>query len=185
MVDTRLLEKNLKKVPEDYIVLVETSAENAFEVMLAAVKALTEKNDHGIIISANRPYTNLINNYQRSKINTSKIHILDLISKNQNADIPADNVMFMENASSLTDIALSVNNHIKTLNGKKFIFIDSITTMLIHNEPYVFARFIHSILTRMRINGIGGLLISLTDKTSREVRAEIAQLCDKVIKIDW
>jgi len=35
----------------------------------------------------------------------------------------------------------------------------------------------------MRINGVGGLLISLTDKTNREVRAEIAQLCDKVIKI--
>lgn len=55
--------------------------------------------------------------------------------------------------------------------------------MLIHNEPYVFARFIHSILTRMRINGIGGLLISISDRTNREIRAEIAQLCDKVIKI--
>ena len=63
------------------------------------------------------------------------------------------------------------------------VFIDSITTMLIHNKPYVFARFIHSVLTRMRVHEIGGLLISLEDQTSREVRAEIAQLCDKVIKI--
>ena len=65
-----------------------------------------------------------------------------------------------------------------------FIFFDSITTMLIHNEPYVFARFMHSIFTRMRLNGIGGIMISMTDRTNREVRAEIAQLCDKVIKID-
>jgi len=183
MVNTSLLEKNLKNAPEDFIILVETTAENAFEVTLAAVKALTKKNDHGIIISANRPYMNLISNYERNNINTSKVHILDLISKNQNADSPAENVMFLENASSLTDISLSVNNYIKKLNGKKFIFIDSITTMLMHNEPYVFARFIHSVLTRMRINGIGGLMISLTDKTNREVRAEIAQLCDKVIKV--
>ena len=178
------LEKQLDNIPDDYIVLVETYAEKAFEVTLAAVKALTDKNDHGIIISANRPYVNLLNNYERNDINTSKVHILDLISKNLNADNPTSNVMFMENASSLTQISLSVNNYIKDLNGKKFIFIDSITTMLIHNEPYVFARFIHSMLTKMRINGIGGLLISITDKTNREVRAEIAQLCDKVITIN-
>ena len=183
MVDTSILKKSLQEAPEDFIILIETNAENASEVTLAAVKALTERNDHGIIISANRPYMNLLNNYERNNINTSKIHILDLISKNLNADTSTKNVMFMENASSLTDISLSVNNYIKKLNGKKFIFIDSITTMLIHNEPYVFARFIHSILTKMRINGIGGLMISLTDKTNREVRAEIAQLCDKVITV--
>jgi len=71
----------------------------------------------------------------------------------------------------------------KKLNGKKFVFFDSLTTMLIHNEPYVFARFIHSILTRMRLNGVGGVLISLTDSSNYDIRAEIAQLCDKVIKI--
>ena len=85
---------------------------------------------------------------------------------------------------ALTDISLFITERLKNTNGKKFVFFDSITTMLIHNEPYVFARFIHSILTRMRLSGAGGLLISLAEKTNREVRAEIAQLCDKVIKID-
>ncbi len=55
--------------------------------------------------------------------------------------------------------------------------------MLIHNKPDVLARFIHSILTKMRANGISGLLISLENDTNREVRAETAQLCDKVIKV--
>ena len=64
-----------------------------------------------------------------------------------------------------------------------FLFIDSITTMLIHNDPHIFARFIHNILTKMRLYGTGGLIISLEEKTNREVKAEIAQLCDKVIKI--
>lgn len=40
-----------------------------------------------------------------------------------------------------------------------------------------------SIITKMRANGISGLLISLENETNREVRAEIAQLCDKVIKV--
>ena len=184
MVNIKKLNQQLQVIPKDSIVLVETSAENISEVTMAVVKFLTKQNDNGIIVSANRPYVNLIDTYQRNKIDTNKVYILDLISKNQNADIPAENVMFIKNASSLTDISLSVNEHIKKLEGKKFVFIDSITTMLIHNEPYVFARFMHSIFTRMRLNGIGGIMISITDRTNREVRAEIAQLCDKVIKIN-
>ena len=184
MVKIEQLDKELKNMPEDYIVLLETSAEKAFEVALAAMKHMTNKNDHAIIVSANRPSVNLLNIYKRNNIETKKVYILDLISKNQNADTKTENVMFIENASSLTDISLSVNKYIKKLNGNKFVFIDSLTTMLIHNEPYVFARFIHSMFTRMRLNGVGGLLISISDRTNREVRAEIAQLCDKVIKID-
>ena len=184
MIDAEKLNQELKNIPKDFIVLIETSADNISELTMAIVKFLTKQNDYGIIVSANRPYINLIANYERNKIDTNKVYILDLISKNQNADEPADNVMFIKNASSLTDISLSINEHIKKLEGKKFVFIDSITTMLIHNEPYVFARFIHSIFTRMRLNCIGGIMISMTDRTNREVRAEIAQLCDKVIKID-
>jgi len=184
MLDIKKLKTDLENIPEDFIILIETSAENAFNVTLAALKILTEKNDCGIIISSNRPYVNLMSNYKRNDINTDKVFILDLISKNQNGHINGENVMFLENASSLTHISLSVNEYVKKSNGRKFFFIDSITTMLIHNDPYVFARFIHSILTRMRINGVGGLLVSLTDRTNREVRAEIAQLCDKVIKIE-
>ena len=90
---------------------------------------------------------------------------------------------FIDNLSALTDISLSINERINATQGKKFIFFDSLNTMLIHNKPYVFARFVHSILTKMRLNGVGGLLVSLEDNTSREIRAEIAQLCDKVIRI--
>jgi hypothetical protein len=49
---------------------------------------------------------------------------------------------FTANASSikaLTDIFLSLNDCLKTIEGKKFVFIDSITTMLMHNKLYVFA----------------------------------------------
>ena len=69
------------------------------------------------------------------------------------------------------------------LQHHPFVIFDSITTMLIHDKPYIFARFIHNVLTKMRIYGVGGVLISIADNSNREIRAEIAQLCDKVITI--
>jgi hypothetical protein len=184
MNEIQKLKFELKDLPEDYITLIETSPEKAFEVSTITVKLLSKNNRSGIIISANRPYSNLLNIYKKNDINPKKLFILDCISKNLNGhNHKSKNVVFIENLSSLTDISLSLSEQIDKMNGNRFIFFDSITTMLIHNKPYVFARFVHSILTKMRLNGVGGVLITLQDKTSREIRAEIAQLCDKVIVI--
>ena len=184
MGDIKKLEEELSNFPDDTIFLVETSAENFSEISTASVKFLSNKNDAGIVISANRPYSNLLNIYKQNDIDVNKMFILDCISKNLNGhNNGIENVQFIENLSALTDLSLSINERINTTEGKKFIFFDSINTMLIHNKPYVFARFVHSILTKMRLNGVGGLLISLEEETNKEIRAEIAQLCDKVIKI--
>ena len=183
MEDIIKLHGELDSCQDDYIVLLETSADKSFELSILSVKYLADKNDMGIIVSANRPYLNLIRLFEQRNINISKMFILDCISKSQDADEEIDNVVFIENVAALTDISLTINEKIKNTNGKKFVLFDSITTMLIHNKPYVFARFVHNILTKMRLSGVGGILISLHDNVNKEVRAEIAQLCDKIIKI--
>src|SRR4030042_3013167 len=171
------LEEELRDVPSDYIIFLETTSDKFLEVSLAAIKLLASRNDSGIIVSANRPYKNLIDFYKKNDIDVSKMFILDCISKNHFESNNGGNVVFLENAAALTEISLQLDERIKIINGKKFLFIDSITTMLIHNEPHIFARFVHSILTKMRLYGTGGLIISLEEKTNREVKAEIAQLC--------
>jgi len=178
-----ILEEELKNLPPDYIIYIETTPEKTLEVSNAIVKYFSTKNDKGIIVSANRPYITLLNIYKNNGIDTKKIYIIDCISKSLNADNKTPNVSFIENLSALTDISLSIDEHINNSTSKKFIFFDSLTTMLLHNNPNILARFIHKILTRMRLNSVGGVIISLQDINNREVRAEIAQLCDKVIKI--
>ena len=178
------LRAEINDSPEDYIILIETTPEKSLDVNMALVKLLSEKNDKGIIVSANRPYSNLVNFYKRNDIDVNKMFVLDCVSKNGNNGGPkVENAVFLENASALTDISLCINEHLNGSSDKKFLFFDTLTTMLIHNKPQVFARFLHNILTKMRINGVGGVLISLIDDSNKETRAEIAQLCDKVIKI--
>ena len=184
MIDSKKLSKDLSDVQDGIIALLEINANESFEANLASISYLIKNNDVGIILSASRPYSNIINLYSKNKIDVNKLFFLDLVSKSHHAEVKADNVTYLENVSALTDISLALSEAIKNFKGKKFVFIDSITTMLIHNEPYVFARFIHSILTRMRLNGVGGVLISLTDSSNYDLRAEIAQICDKVIKIE-
>lgn len=186
MIDAKKKEliKELNEVMEGWIIMVETEAENCLELSLLSIKTLLERGYSGIILSASRPYLNLMDLYKKSEIKTEKIFVLDCISKTQSKTLDKyDNVLYLDGVSALTNISVSVDEAIKRIEGSKFIFIDSITTMLIHNEPAVFARFIHFTLTKMRMRGISGLLIYLETEANRELRAEIAQLCDKVIRI--
>ncbi|MBN2065718.1 MAG: hypothetical protein JW771_02800 [Candidatus Thermoplasmatota archaeon] len=183
MIDVKKLEEELRALPEAPIVLIETSAERSFEASMASIKCLADTHDKGIIVSASRPYINLISNYKKNAIDTNKMFILDCISKKHTEEADGHSVMFLENASALTDISVSLGERMQMTDGKKFILMDSINTMLIHNQPHIFVRFMHDILTKMRLHKTGGLLISLDDTMNKDVRAEIAQLCDKVIKV--
>jgi len=175
--------KEFDDLPPGWIVLLETSAEKALEVSLATIRHLIDERGYiGIIISASRPYKNLIQLYQQKGIDANKILIIDCISKSQSVNLDeAGNVLYLDAVSDLTSISLAVNGSMERISGNKFVFIDSITSMLIHNSPSIFARFIHGILTKMRISGTSGLLISLEKEADHEIRAEIAQLCDKIV----
>jgi len=184
MIDTKKLAKELKSCSEGEIFLIETTALKILEVNLAVVKWLSKKKYAQIILSTSRPYKNLLNLYKENGVDISKLIILDAVGQEKEDNKQENNnIIHIHSNSSLTEIAISLSNCIERIKSKKFIFIDSINTMLIHNEPNTLAKFIHSILTKMRINNVSGLLISLEAETDKEVRAEIAQLCDKIIEI--
>ena len=178
------IKEELGNLPHNHIVLIETTAEKSIEINMHLAKFLSEKNDSGIIVSTNRPYSNLIEIYKENGIDLGKLFFLDCVSKNRRGEVKAGNVAFLENLSSLTDISISISDSISIIQGyKKFVFFDSINTILIQNKPHVFARFVYGVLMKMRLNGVGGVLISIKDDNNTEIRAEVAQLCDKVIEI--
>lgn len=183
MIDLENFAKELNSCLEGGIVLIETSASKILEVHLAAVKWLSKKKYTQIILSTTRPCKNLLKLYKENNIDTSKLILLCTCCQEKDNTKPENNIIHIKNNSSLLEIAFSLSECMKLVKAKKTIFIDSINTLLIHNEPNTLAKFIHSILTKMRTNNVSGLLISLELETDRDVKAEIAQLCDKVIKI--
>ncbi|MEA3458084.1 MAG: ATPase domain-containing protein [Candidatus Thermoplasmatota archaeon] len=172
-------------LPDEWIVLAETSAEKTLGNSLSMIKYLVNDKDYvGIIVSASRPYNNLANIYQQKGIDTNKILFIDCISKSQSVELEeAGNVVYQEAVSDLTNISLSIKTVMDKIPEKKFVFIDSITTMLIHNTSEIFARFIHGMITKLRIKGVSGLLLSVEEETDEHIRFQIADLCDKVIKV--
>lgn len=90
--------------------------------------------------------------------------------------------MYRDVVSDLTNISLSIKR-LWIRFGEKFVFIDSVTTMLIYNTSEIFASFMHGWITKLRIKGFLGFLISAEKETEENVRSQIVDLCDNAIKI--
>jgi hypothetical protein len=184
MINTKTLELEFKGLPEGWIVLLETTAEKLLDVNIAVNRLLIKKGYAGIVLSSSRPFSNLLGIYEKKGIDTKKITVIDCVSKSQG--IKAGNskkVIFVDNPSSLTQISLSISESIKNIKGKKYLYIDSMTTMLIHNQAKTFSSFVHAILTKLRMSDTNGLIFSIAKGIAEEVRNEIAQLCDKVVQV--
>lgn len=178
------LKQELENLPENWIVMLETKAENTLNVNIESIKILTQKGLTAIVLSASRPHSNLIQLYTDNGIDTKKIFILCTVCKSQTSSVKdTDNVIHQESSSALTEISIALSETVKKIKGKSFLFLDSISTMLIHNEPKTLARFVHGILVRMRLNNMSGILMIIEEETEKEIRAELAQLADKIIKM--
>lgn len=185
MQEAKTQENEFSNLSKGEIALVEAAAENILKVSIDIIKSLTGKGDNCIILSTNRPYSNLLGLYEENNIDAGKVFILDCICKSQGAETEkVSNVAFINSITDLTSISIAINECADKIKGNKFILIDTVTTMLMHNNQNTFIIFMHALLTKMRIKGIGGILIYLEEDTNKEVRAEITQLCDRVIKAD-
>jgi hypothetical protein len=174
---------DLKCITEGSIILAETTVDNVMELNVSIIKELCDKNYTGIILSASRPYANLSAMYKKNGIDTEGLFFLDCITGSGDHSESAANVLYIDNASDLTKILIAINDVLIHVKGNKFLLFDSVPSMLIHNQPMLFARFIHGMLTKLRIQNVGGVLLSFQSDANKDIRAEIAQLCDKVVSV--
>jgi len=174
-----VLKKELKKLSDADMVLLDTDAKTAFDTVMLTVKSLTAKKYFGIIITANRPYNTLIEAYNKAGIDINKLFFVDCVTKQET---PGKNVLFIGNTTALTNIAICIDECLQ-LSTKRFVLIDSITTMLLHNDAGILARFSHNLLTKLRMTKAIGILVTVDKNINKELYAELAQLCDIVIQI--
>ena len=62
--------------------------------------------------------------------------------------------------------------------SEKFLFFDSLNTLLLYNEVRTVARFIHFLSGKMRVWKVKGIIVSLKKKGNEELIKELTQFCD-------
>lgn len=174
--------KNLK----EFVLLATIKAKDYEETNIELVKHLTEEmNVPGVYVTLNKPYSTIRSNLKKKKIDVRLIIFIDAVTKTAGGETKkTKDCLFIGNPENLSDISIAMDQAVRALPGKnKFLFFDSLNTLLIYNSIPIVIKFIHFLSTKMRVWKVKGIIISLEKESNKELIDELSQFCD--INIDF
>ncbi len=176
-----ILENKLKGL-NDYIALALVNSKKYQKTNIEILRHLTQKeNIPGIYVTINKPYNVMVTILKTNKIDTDMIIFIDAITKlgSEKELKKTENCLFIESPKDLSDIGIAMSQAIDSIKSKeKFIFLDSLSTLLIYNHAGTVAKFMHFLTSKMRTWKVRGIIISLEKESDKDIIAELSQFCD-------
>jgi KaiC/GvpD/RAD55 family RecA-like ATPase len=172
-----------------WITLLNAPVERHMEVNIEAIRVLIEDMGfQGIYISVNKSYPELAEAFTRSGLDVSRLRFIDAVSQMYGA-MPKNSEFckYVQGPLNISSIVDAVRGFLSSMSGQKskiFVFIDSITTMLLYNHLPRTVRFSKFLTEDLRKTKVNGIMVSVAaGMTSERLIKEVKQFCDEVIDI--
>jgi KaiC/GvpD/RAD55 family RecA-like ATPase len=158
----KLLNEALKDRNDGAVIVLEASAEDYLEANVNSIQYLVNNGFEGIYVSFQRPFKNISSLFTQKGIDLNKILIVDGASAfSGDAPNPDNRCVSVPQSPEVDDIVNTIQSSLPRLNGdKKFVFVDSLTTMALHqpeNEALRFPEFLINSIRRTDSNKVSFL----------------------------
>ena len=167
------------------ITLIVADAHNYMEKITKVVGELTNK-EHipGVYVTVNKPFKVIKKQFEAGGVNTKMLIFIDAVSAEAGRIVKEDGCVFVQTPKSLSDLSIAISAAVGALPGdKKFVFFDSLTTLLIYNEAHSVLRFTHFLTNKMRTWDLDGIILSLDSDTKSSIFQQIVLFSDNVINL--
>lgn len=134
-IDIFLKEKIIKKEPHKFT-LLSIPLEKAPKTSVDIINSFINLGYSGIVVTLIKDYREIVNLFFQNKIEISKLYFIDGISRLYGISEADDkNVSYVSGPLSLDEISKVISEQLKSIvNEKKFIYIDSVTSILLYNS---------------------------------------------------
>jgi hypothetical protein len=168
-----------KEIEDNQIIVFVISNELYIERLISLIKILT-KMGKILYVTINKPYSTLMDNFQKNAIPKDQFFFIDAITRTVKKPEPIKNVEFISSPSALTELSLSIST---TLEKQKFysVLFDSLSTLLIYQEPLMVIKFAHSAISMLRTAGVKVILTVLSGDISSDLIKDLNMFADKVV----
>jgi hypothetical protein len=169
--------------------MVTSSPENYVPMILSVLRNVVTADSIGVYISVNKPYFSLEEIMQSQKIPTQNMYFLDCASGLMGkTPQELDKTYILSGPTNLTELSITLSKllsseQVKGKEEKTILFLDSVSTFLIYNDPNTVARFLHTIAGRVRAHNIHGVFFSLHDDTTKGAIASTTQFHDRILNV--
>jgi hypothetical protein len=170
---------------EKRIFLVLSPSRQYCDNIARLLKEIQEKKYRTVLISVNQPSAHLAGLLRNAGIDDSRIFFIDAITRYAGGPVPAPagNCRYVGKPGDLTAMSIAVTETLKNLSGERpVIFFDSVNAMLIYSNSVDLSKFIHFVMSKLRILNIAGLFLAVEKGLDPILVSQLTTFADELIE---
>ncbi len=178
------ISKEFANLPDGTAVFVISGLKDPQKISIQILKTML-KDRTGLYVTINEPYSSLKSILKRNKIDDSNMFFIDCITqKIAGKSERTDKCLFISSPSNLTELGIAITEALHAIPGrKKFLFLDTLSTLLVYNKPDAIARFSHFSISKIKLMGLAGVFMSVQNEMDAKLQQQISQFSSKVVRI--
>ena len=137
-----------------------------------------------VYVNVSKPYDILVKQFPFLD-DLNNIKFIDCISRASGLTNNNPNCIFVESPSMLEKIVLEIINVFKEVNQetKKYLLIDSLTNLIIYNDPEIITEFFYQIINKTRARDIHTISLAIEEEGLDNYLNRLIYLNDKILKV--
>ena len=141
-------------------------------------------NEAWVYVTVTKPYDTLIKNYD-FLTEGKNIKFIDCISRAAGIIHPDSKCIYIESPTMLEKLGLEIINIFKEVDDKteKYLVIDSLSNLIIYNDPDIVTEFFYHIINRTRAKDIHTISLAIEEEGLEQHLNRLIYLNDKILKV--
>ena len=173
------------KNDEKQIYLALSSSQQYRQNVLELIREIQSNGLVTIFISVNQPTAFLADIFWKNGIDVNRIFFIDAITQYAGGapKVQPDNCRFVNKPGDLTAMSIPVTDVLKKhSNQKTVIFLDSVNAMLIYSNSVDFTKFIHFVISKLRILNVSGIFLAVEKGLDPILMSQFIAFTDQMIE---
>ena len=182
------LEDVIKRYQNGAIIMMELPSDSYFEANTASISLLLSKGFEGVYISFHRPFKNISTLLNKKGIDINKLLFIDIataFSKETKEKNPR--CIYISPEIVIDELVRAIYTSLEKLKTqKKFVFIDSLTTITLYkplSEIMRFSEFVIRTVSKHEAQNVTLIFNVAQELAQKNFIKDIAMRVDKVIKV--
>ncbi len=182
--DTRLLEsEDISSITSDSITLISLGTRNHSGALTTLMDHLISGGMGGVYVSISAPSELVVQELTEKGISLDDVMFIDCVQKTYDSkQASAANTVYVENPSFLEEIVMQVSRtRSKVSSAQKFLVIDSLSSLLVHNTSESVGEFAQRMINNTRMAGDAGVFLVVDKKETQCIIQSVLPSCDGLV----
>jgi len=145
---------------------------------------ISRPEDAWVYVTITKPYENLIKQFGDLS-DARNIKFIDCISRAAGISKADPNCIFIESPTMLEKLGLEIINIFKEVdeNTDKYLILDSLSTLIIYNDPEIVTEFFYHLENKTRARNIHTISLAIEEEGADKYLNKLIYLNDKILKV--